>query len=96
MKTINESIKTETIVMELLELYHAITFEAMKVSPWSWKKLFRREKDPDADAFIYALQTKVETLVNTKLKNKLTFNKGIPYIMYGKDEFIKKMKEILE
>ena len=96
MKVISESVDTEQVIFELLELYHAITFEAMKVSHWSWKKLFRREKDPDADAFIYALQTKVETLVNTKLKNKLTFNKGIPYIMYGKEEFIKKMKEILE
>jgi len=96
MKTIKPNMETEQAISELLELYHAITFESMKVPKWSWKRFFRQEKDDDAEAFIYALQTKVETLVNTKLKNKLTFNKGIPYIMYGKDEFIKKMKEILE
>lgn len=96
MKVINDTIETEQVIAELLELYHTITFEALKVPAWSWKRLFKREPDTLAETFIYTLQTKVETLVNTKVKNKLTFNKGIPYIMYGKEEFIKKMKENLQ
>ena len=90
----DKNIDTEQVVMELLELYYAVTFESMKVPAKSWKRFFRKEEDRLAENFIYAIQTKVETLVNSKLKNKLTLLKGQPYYIVGKDEFINKMKEI--
>lgn len=88
----NENIED---VQALIGLYYDITFGAMELGKKSWRSLLGGKPDAKAEEFIEELQTRVQTLVNTKCKFNLTLQKGIPYSMVGRAVYINKVMESL-
>jgi urate oxidase len=79
---------SKEVLTNLLDLYYHITYGAMKIKiPW-WKRLFKKDIAPEIEEYITTLQSKVETLVNTNRKKRLTFIKGIPYTIPEGNAFI--------
>ena len=84
------------LVKELLELYYIVTHGSMTIKRKSWLSLFKKDPDLDVEGYIEQIQTKVETLINTRCKKKLTLKKGLPYHINGRDVFITDIMENLE
>jgi len=73
---------------DLLLLYWEISKGAMELESPKCKLWFTGSRNKPIEEYVTKIQERIEKIINRKLKNSLTFKKGIPYYMVGATEFI--------
>jgi hypothetical protein len=73
---------------ELLLLFWEVSRGAMELESPKCKLWFTGRKNKPTEEYVTKIQERIEKMINRKLKNSLTFKKGIPYYMVGATEFI--------
>ncbi|HQN73931.1 MAG TPA: hypothetical protein PLB16_10990 [bacterium] len=75
-------------IRELLLLFWEVSRGAMELESTKCKLWFTGNRNKSTEEYVTKIQERIEKMINRKLKNSLTFKKGIPYYMVGATEFI--------